>query len=267
MSCFFWNTAGRLSFSVSWTSHGYLPSFSSSRAWSHQQLWRCCADVGWRCCCFQSWSELCLCWSCRCTLAARSYVVQMSENTLYIPINRKKCLNLNFWRGSRSLTATRCLWLCLALSAGCYRSCRFLGVMWSQDYILLHKPQLLISSINSWKHQLLGTSRAHLLAIPKWSNHTIFEKVLCVSVLLPEQRLKQKLLQGKPNAYFQRALALIQHLRLSTHEIHFELFKMWMCGRKGNSMSFRTEFCQEIGKELKRLLKNKQAPHTQLGSE
>lgn len=130
--------------------------------------------------------------------------------------------------------------------------------MWSQDYILLHKPQLLISSINSWKHQLLGTSRAHLLAIPKWSNHMIFEKVLRVSVLLPEQRLKQKLLQGKPNAYFQRALALIQHLRLSTHEIHFELFKMWMCGRKGNSMSFRTEFCQEIGKELKRLLKNKQ---------
>lgn len=54
-----------LSFSVSWISHGYLPSFSSSRAWSHQQLWRCCADVGWRCCCFQSWSELCLCWSCR----------------------------------------------------------------------------------------------------------------------------------------------------------------------------------------------------------
>lgn len=76
--------------------------------------------------------------------------------------------------------------------------------------------------------------------------------ILPVSVLLPEQRLKQKLLQGKPNAYFQRALALVQHLRLSTHEIHFELFKIWLCGRKGNSIqSFRTEFCQELGKELK----------------
>lgn len=79
----------------------------------------------------------------------------------------------------------------------------------------------------------------------------IFGKVLGVSVLLPEQRLKQRLLRGKPNAYFQGALPLAQHLRLSTHEIHFELFKIWLCGREGNSMNFRTEFCQEIGKELK----------------
>lgn len=80
----------------------------------------------------------------------------------------------------------------------------------------------------------------------------IFGKVLPVSVLLPEQRLKQKLLQGKPNAYFLRALALVQHLRLSTHGIHFELFKIWLCGRKGKGIqSFRTKLCQEIGKELK----------------
>lgn len=52
-----------------------------------------------------------------------------------------------------------------------------------------------------------------------------FGKVLCVSVLLLEQRLKgsssaslkQNLLQGKPDPCFQRALALAQHLMLNTN--------------------------------------------------
>lgn len=97
----------------------------------------------------------------------------------------------------------------------------------------------------------------------------IFGKVLRVSVPLPEQRLKQKLLQGKPNAYFQRPLALVQHLRLSTHEIHFELFKIWLCGRKGKQHSeLQNQILSGNTKGVEMYLKtNKQAPHTQLDFE
>lgn len=159
----------------------------------------------------------------------------MSKNILYVPTNRqKKTPEFELLVGpDPSQPDNASGHIPSTFMIRCYGSCLFLGRIYPWDHITMSSgPQhftsqtmVTFSSVNIWNHQLLRTYRVCILVTSECSHHMFFGKVLCVSVLLLEQRLKgsssaslkQNLLQGKPDPCFQRALALAQHLMLNTH--------------------------------------------------